>query len=497
MPQERESASMSDYTAIIARRWRVVVATALVFMTLGALYSFKGAASYTSNASLIIRPILSDPFGDIRIEDVGADTQAKVLDSTVVADTVAKRLKLDKDPKDLINRLVVENPVGTLILNIAFTASTAERAQNGAQAFAQAYLDYRRTTAEGTKKRTLERLDAQRKALDASLGQTGAAIASNPVGSDARASAEARRNVIVGQIGELETNAAQTQNIDTDPGSVIRPADLPSAPTGTSPIMTVIATAILGVIIGIGLALLRDRTDRRIRSHHDLVEIIGQEPLVEIPKPRTSSTVRLPSVADPAGLEASAYRALRVRLWPRRGTGPRRLLIAGVATGPAADAVGANLAVTIASSGWSTLLAWPNKTDVADYFSVEAQPNVEVLVGERPIERMLVEPRDVHGLTLMPALARTGPGGVAIETTTTAESRLAALGSRFDAEIIVGAPVLSSAESIELCPLVDAVVVVFDPANTTREQLVRTLELLSAIGAQVLGIVTFRASSGW
>mgnify|MGYP007082278383 CR=1 FL=1 len=48
--------------------------------------------------------------------------------------------------------------------------------------------------------------------------------------------------------------------------------------------------------------------------------------------------------------EASAYRALRVLLWPRRGIGPHRLLICGVAGGPGADEVGANLAVTIASN---------------------------------------------------------------------------------------------------------------------------------------------------
>src|SRR5215831_5755433 len=115
MPQERESATLSDYFAIIARRWRVVAVTVLIFMLLGGLYSFKGGNKYTSSASLVIRPILTDPFADNRIEDVGADTQAKVLDSTVVADTVAKRLKLDKDPKDLVNRLTVDNPIGTLI----------------------------------------------------------------------------------------------------------------------------------------------------------------------------------------------------------------------------------------------------------------------------------------------------------------------------------------------------------------------------------------------
>ena len=41
----------------------------------------------------------------------------------------------------------VENPLGTLILNIAFTASTPERARDGAQAFAQEYLAYRRGDA--------------------------------------------------------------------------------------------------------------------------------------------------------------------------------------------------------------------------------------------------------------------------------------------------------------------------------------------------------------
>jgi Mrp family chromosome partitioning ATPase len=152
--------------------------------------------------------------------------------------------------------------------------------------------------------------------------------------------------------------------------------------------------------------------------------------------------------------------------------------------------------VTIASSGWTTLLAWPNKTDLAAYFSVEAPPNVEVLVGERPVEGLLVEPRDVHGLTLLPTLSQQGVGGVAVETTT-AETRLAELDTRFDVEIIVGAPVLTSAESIELCPLVDAVIVVFEPSTTTREQLVRTLELLGSVGSDVLGVVAYRIPAGW
>lgn len=497
MPQERESATLSDYFAIIARRWRVVAVTVLVFMLLGGLYSYKGGKQYTSSASLVIRPILTDPFADNRIEDVGADTQAKVLDSTVVADTVAKRLKLDKDPKDLVNRLSVDNPIGTLILNISFTASTPERAQAGAQAFAQAYLDYRRGDAEQTKQRTLKGVTEQRDALNQVLADTNNTIAANPVGSDVRTSAEARRNVLITQISDLENTASTTAAIDTEPGKIIRPADLPSAPSGMSLPITVIGFGFLGGLVGIGVALLRDRTDRRIRSRRDLVEIVGKDPLVEIRRARAGGPGGLPTVTEPAGAEASAYRALRVLLWPRPGTGPHRLLICGVAGGPGADEVGANLAVTIASSGWSTLLAWPNKTDLAAYFSVESPPNVEVVVGERPIERLLLEPRDVNGLTLLPSLAHESYGGAVAVETATAETRLAELDTRFDVEMIVGAPVLSSAESIELCPLVDAVIVVCEPGSTTREQLVRTLELLGAVGSDVLGVVAYRVPNGW
>src|SRR5215207_2879405 len=148
MPQEREAPTLADYAAIVARRWRVVVVTALVFMLLGAAWSVKGGNSYTSNASLVIRPILSDP-------------------------------------------------VGTLVLNIAFTATTPERAQAGARAFAQAYLDYRRANAEDTKKRTLARFGKQRAQMNTDLAASSAQIAANPVGSDARTDAEARQNVLV------------------------------------------------------------------------------------------------------------------------------------------------------------------------------------------------------------------------------------------------------------------------------------------------------------
>ena len=490
MPQERESASLGrlhgDHQAALARRRRD---RARLHGARRSVHLQEGCRRYTSNASVVIRPILSDPFGDNRIEDVGADTQAKVLDSTVVATTVAKRLKLDKDPKDLVNRLTVENPVGTLILNISFTASTPERAQAGAQAFAQAYLDYRRTDRGGRPRsgRSTE-LDAQQQAsISRSLADAAAAIAANPPGSDAAdRTPKPAATCSSRQIGDLETQAAARPSPSTP--SRARSSARPTCP---SPDRQAVPDH----------DDLRHRRPRRAHRHRPRTAARPHRPpdpepprprrgrrarsrWSRSPRPRTGVPGSLPSVGRPGRRRSQrlprpagpALASPRHRPAPaahrrrRRGTRRRRRR-----RQPRRHhrVVGLEHAPRLAEQDR------PRRRTSRS----RLQPNVEVLVGERPIERMLVEPLDVHGLTLMPALARSGPGGVAIETTTTAETRLAELGSRFDAEIIVGAPVLTSAESIELCPLVDA-----------RDRRVRsrrtppgssssgTLELLSAVG---------------
>jgi capsular polysaccharide biosynthesis protein len=491
MPSDRTTATLSDYAAIVRRRWRVVVVCTLIGLAFGALFALRSPAQYTSRASVVIRPILSDPFVDTRIEDVGADTQAKILSSTVVAKRAAALLKTDQSPEGLLRHLTVENPTGTLILNVGYTAGSPRKAQAGAQAFARAYLDHRSASAEDTKERQLAQNAAQREIAARDLDAALRTIAGTAPNSAERTNAEAQRDLALGKLADLQADAARTQGIDTDPGQIIRPAGLPSSPSSQSNLLTLLAAAILGALVGVGVAIIRDRTDPHIRTRRELVDLIGNEPLAEIPRRRTAAT-GLASIKAPTGPEAGAYRSLRVRLWPRRGIGPRRVLVAAVTEPAAADEVAANLAVTTTDSGWAALLAWAEATDYVTQFSVEPLPKVEVVVGESPVERMLISPPAVRGLTLLPSLAAHAEGRAAVETRV-AEARLDALDERFDVEIVVGAPLLSSTASIELCPLVDSTVIVFDPAVSDRHDLERAMELLAGVGSQVAGIVCFRA----
>lgn len=491
MPSDRSTATLSDYAAILRRRWRVVVVCTLVGLAAGALFAARSPAQYTSRASVVIRPILSDPFGGTRIEDVGADTQAKILGSTVVARRAARVLRTDQAPERLLRNLTVDNPSGTLILNVSYTAGSPGTAQAGAQAFARAYLDERSANAEDVKTRQLAQNATQRESAARDLDAALQTIATTAVGSAARTNAEAQRDLALGKLSDLQQEAARTSGIDTDPGQIIRPAGLPSSPSSQSNLLTLVAAAILGALVGLGLAIVRDRTDPHIRTRRELVDLVGNEPLAEIPR-RRSPAAGLAAMKSPMSAEAGAYRSLRVRLWPRRGIGPRRVLVAAVSEADAADEVAANLAVTTTDSGWAALLAWAETTDYVTQFAVDPLPKVEVVVGESPVERMLISPPGVRGLTLLPSLAAHAEGRAAVETRV-AEARLDALDERFDVEIVVGAPLLSSTASLELCPLVDTTVIVFDPAVSDRRDLERAIELLAGVGSQVAGVVCFRA----
>ena len=133
MTAERETPTLTDYWAILRRRRRTIALAMAIVIALAGVWVWWSGAQYASQASVVIRPILSGPFDQSRIDDVGAGTEAKVLDSTVVAELAAKKLhRTSADAPKLLEHLTVDNPIGTLILNIRYAASTPADAQRGA-----------------------------------------------------------------------------------------------------------------------------------------------------------------------------------------------------------------------------------------------------------------------------------------------------------------------------------------------------------------------------
>ena len=76
MTSARETPTLSDYWAILRRRRRTIALATAVAVALAAVWVWWSGPQYASQASVVIRPILSGPFDQSRIDDVGAGTEA-------------------------------------------------------------------------------------------------------------------------------------------------------------------------------------------------------------------------------------------------------------------------------------------------------------------------------------------------------------------------------------------------------------------------------------
>ncbi len=493
MSTTHENPSFGDYVTVVRRRHRLVALCAVVTTLLAAGYLWYSGPAYSSQASVVIRPILTGAFDQSRIDDVGAGTEAKVLDSTVVAELAAKRLhQSPADAPALLEHLTVENPVGTLILNVTYDASSPKAAQEGAQAFADAYLSHRQQSADAIKTRGLERLAGERTQLQKDLTAAENTIATTAPGSDARTAAEAARDRVSTQISNLDTTSSALAGVDTNPGQIIRPANLPDAASGPGTLVTLIGAAVLGALLGIGLALVKERSDPRVRTRRALVDAIGAEPLVTLGQ----QPAGLAAVTNPAGSVASGYRRLRVTAWPRRGTGPHRVILTAVGRGHTpADTVAANLAATAQRAGWRTLVAWPGATDAAIGAGIDLQTVWQGLDPEEtPLEKLVISAPGLDGVDLLPYLAGVDRHGTPCDEIA---DRLSDLEGRYDVEMIVTDSVVQSPETYELAPIVDGTILVFDVERDTRKQLERAIDSLTATGTPIVGVVALGAPARW
>ena len=263
------------YLSVIRRRRRIVIAGALIGALLGFAYVATRPGGYSSSASVVVRQVVTDPESNSNQRGVSAQTEMSVMASTVVAQRAAEILGRDVNPDDILKRLTVESPQATtvvnspqdtLVLTSTFKAATPEHTRQGAQAFADAYLDYRQGQYNDSKTHTLANLDQEIGGLQASLDAAKAQLAAAPASSTEAVAAQNQIELLSPRILDAQSQRAQIAAVDTSAGDVIKPARLPTGTAGVSRALAVVALTLLGTIVGIVIALVRQRTDPYLRT---------------------------------------------------------------------------------------------------------------------------------------------------------------------------------------------------------------------------------------
>jgi capsular polysaccharide biosynthesis protein len=351
---------LEDYLALLKRRWLVVAICIGVGLALGYGYLAVADKTYVSSAKVLVVRTSTDPVaeGSRTTESVNLDTEAQLVKSVPVATLAEEELDTELSPIQLARRVTVIVPPNTTVLEISFAASSPERARAGAQAFAEAYLEYRQSAAEtaigaqiDALRGEIERTSDQLSDLNVQLAEEDSAVV--------RAALLAERDSLSSRLTALNGQLSPLRGAVVSPGRIIVDAQTPANPRDPNPMLVLPSALFLGLIAGFAFALWRERADKRIHSVPDIDRLFGMTPLAEL-------TATVGSGTGPNSIHYDV-RALYHSL---RANGPEvaeTVLVVAPDAAPVAHGVSLALGAVAARSGATTTylmhespgLTWP------------------------------------------------------------------------------------------------------------------------------------------
>lgn len=246
---------------------------------------------------------------------------------------------------------------------------------------------------------------------------------------------------------------------------------------------------------GIGLAFLREFTDKAVRTPLDVarygrLSVIGSIPLLdddETDVDDIAKAVRL----SPHSLVSESFRRLRTNLmFSGPAESQRILLITSPGPSDGKSAVAINLAATLALSGQRVLLIDCNfrRPAVRESFAssrVEGLSNV--LIGQVRFEDA-VTPTELPNLTIMTS-GPLPPTPTDLLGSPTMRELLTKARADYDRVILDGPPSLLMSDASVLATIVDGVILVARAEENTKGAIRRAKEQLEHIGARVVGAI--------
>lgn len=491
--------NLRDQVGVVRRRWRVVVLC--VLLGLGATFALSQNQdpTYSASAEVLITPS-GDP-GTRQAEVVSEEeiaTQVEVITSEPVAARVRTDLGSSTDSQALLDSVEVAPIEDTRVLTITATGSSAQGAADVANAFAAAYLFEREQAVSQQSKSNLESLQTRYADVRAQLKEVQAQKAK--VKDLSKTTLESQEQALTvqltGLLGQL-SEASTLASGDPNGGQVLKQATAPAKPTGSR---LLLVGGALGLLLGLGLAFVRDHFDDAIRDESRLRAVLSKPVLGHIPHWGGSRRDRLVTLMDSQAPAGEAYRSLsssvRFLLAASRKNGApsedqhRTLLVTSAEPGEGKTTVACNLAVAAARFGLRVVLvdADLRRPTTAQYFGLGSPPGLTDMLSEvSDLDSYLISV-GVQDLQLLPG-GSVPPNPAELLASDGAREALNELRARADLVIIDSAPVSRVADTRELMPSADLVLVVVRQGVTRTRRLADATERIRLAGGNVAGTV--------
>ena len=461
-----------------------------VILVAGAAYGFSKhqAKKYTATASLVFNNNqLSQQVAGLQA--VSSNNQTSVQNTNVklvelgdMAEKTASQLARGLTMEQVKEDLSVSAQGESSIVNVSATAASPALAADIANAYTSQFVKEQQTSNHHYYASALVLVNKQLAALPPRqrAGTAGLALQD--------------RAQSLGVLAELRNG-----NVE-----VAQAAMPPTSPSSPKTARNTILGGLLGLMLGLGIAFLLERLDRRIREPQDLEAVYGLPLLGVVPESSALSRSGRGGGETRAALppgEAEAFHLIRAHLrYFNVDRDLRTLMVASAAPGDGKTTVARHLAGAAARMGSRVLLVEADlrRPTLAQQLVVQSGPGLaDVLIGAVSMHDA-TQTVDLEGsaesakgrtydLLVSGAVLPPNPGEL-IESQAM-EAVLQQAKADYDLIVIDTPPLTAVSDAFPLLRKVDGVIIVGRVGRNRRDIAERLHETLTGAGAPLLGVV--------
>lgn len=434
---------LQDYLRVLRKRWQIIALVTLLGVGAAALLTALSPKSFSAQTQFFVSTSGADNNGSLlsgnTFTQERVKSYAQLLVTPKVLGPVIDELKLDTTPDRLASRIAATVPLDTVLIEVTVTDSTPEQA----------------------------------------------AKIANAIGAKFPATILAIEQVSAGQPSPVKV-------------SVVREAQADLTPISPKPTRNIALGLVLGLLLGFGLALLRDILDTTIKGEHDLQGVTDKTIIGTIAFDSDAPDHPLIVQADPRSQRAEAFRSLRTNLrFVDAANHPRSIVLTSSLPGEGKSTTVANMALTMAASGQRVCIVEGDlrRPRLLDYMGLEGSVGLtDILIGRADLTDVLQQ----FGETSMWVL---GAGAIPPNPSELLGSPIMAntlreLEARFDHVLIDAPPLLPVTDAAILTTIAGGALVVVGAGVVHKEHLRRALDALDAVNGNTLGLVLNRIPKG-
>lgn len=436
MPCTRDGnfVELRDYLRIIRRRWLLILGCLAATIAVAVVITIRTTPQYSSSARVFISTSPStsqEAYQGSLFSEQRVSSYADLMTGLELAQRVVEKLQLDLTAEELAKKIEASVVPDTVLLKISVTDPSPATAQRINEAL----------------------------------------------------------------VGELADFVAE---LETPPGSktpllkatVVDPARLPATPVSPQPVRNIGLAAVLGLLLGFGLAVLREMLDTTLKAPEEITRIAASPLMAGIGYDKDTQKTPLVTSLISHAPRAEAFRVLRTNLqFIDVDSVSKAYVVTSSVPGEGKSTTATNVALTMAQNGQRVVLVDCDlrRPQVADMLGLENVVGVTtVLLGNIGVDDALQN--HPTGLKIL-ASGAVPPNPAELLQSRAMADLLAELRTQFDVIIIDSPPLLPVTDAALLASQTDGALLVVRHGRTTRDQLHGSHERLEAVGARALGVV--------